>query len=105
MTSPQRELGGKKTLNELVDYSRNSSVKTTTFLNSALHVCLLILILALVVLALEIMQKIAQQHFQSPSILAVLPIQDIFALSDKYNDRDPASEAINDPTNPKHYWR
>eukprot|EP00210_Caulerpa_lentillifera_P004848 g4629.t1 len=53
----------------------------------------------------QMMQKIVQQHFQSPSVLAILPIQDIFALSDDYNDRDPASEAINDPTNPKHYWR
>lgn len=31
--------------------------------------------------------------------------QDLFAMSEKYNDRPPEEESINDPTNPRHYWR
>ena len=32
-------------------------------------------------------------------------MQDLLALSDKYNGRPAADETINDPTVRKHYWR
>ena len=32
-------------------------------------------------------------------------LQDIFALSSRYNKRPAKEETINDPTNPRHYWR
>ena len=32
-------------------------------------------------------------------------LQDWMALSDKYTDRSARDETINDPTNPRHYWR
>ena len=32
-------------------------------------------------------------------------LQDLLALSDKYNGRPAAEETINDPTVRKHYWR
>ena len=32
-------------------------------------------------------------------------LQDLLALSDKYNGRPAAQETINDPTVRKHYWR
>lgn len=31
--------------------------------------------------------------------------QDLLALKDKYTTRPAKEETINDPTNPKHYWR
>ena len=37
--------------------------------------------------------------------MLVPPLQDLLALSDKYNGRPAADEIINDPTVRKHYWR
>lgn len=31
--------------------------------------------------------------------------QDLLALKEEYTTRPAAEETINDPTNPKHYWR
>ena len=31
--------------------------------------------------------------------------QDLMALKEEYTTRPAAEETINDPTNPKHYWR
>lgn len=39
------------------------------------------------------------------NILGVSSYQDLLALKDKYTARPAAEETINDPTNPKHYWR
>ena len=36
---------------------------------------------------------------------AIFPLQDLLALKDKYTARPAAEETINDPTNPRHYWR
>ena len=49
--------------------------------------------------------RILQQHFHSPSMLAIFPIQDFFATLPEFRVQDPSSEQINDPSNPKHYWR
>lgn len=52
----------------------------------------------------EIMKEIVQQHLDCAAIFTVLPLQDIFGLSDR-NKRPANEETINDPTNPEHYWR
>ncbi|CAN6443473.1 unnamed protein product [Victoria cruziana] len=48
---------------------------------------------------------IIQQHFESPSMWAIFPLQDLLALKEIYTTRPAVEETINDPTNPKHYWR
>jgi 4-alpha-glucanotransferase len=48
---------------------------------------------------------VAEQHLASPAILAVFPLQDLFALSAPLAQRPAEEETINDPTNPEHYWR
>lgn len=53
----------------------------------------------------EVVHFIVQQHFDSPSMWAIFPLQDLLALKDKYTARPAPEETINDPTNPKHYWR
>ncbi|KAI7733269.1 hypothetical protein M8C21_007244, partial [Ambrosia artemisiifolia] len=44
-------------------------------------------------------------HVESPSMWAIFPLQDLLALKDEYTTRPATEETINDPTNPKHYWR
>ncbi|ONM60874.1 4-alpha-glucanotransferase DPE2 [Zea mays] len=53
----------------------------------------------------EVVHFIVQQHFDAPSMWAIFPLQDLLALKDKYTTRPAPEETINDPTNPKHYWR
>eukprot|EP00850_Spirogloea_muscicola_P013966 SM000097S24819 [mRNA] locus=s97:544160:552835:+ [translate_table: standard] len=53
----------------------------------------------------DVARAILQQHCDSPSVFAIFPIQDLMALKDKYSERPAAEETINDPTNPRHYWR
>lgn len=53
----------------------------------------------------EVAQFIIQQHFQAPSMWAIFPLQDLLALKEEYTIRPAVEETINDPTNPKHYWR
>ncbi|CAM6114987.1 unnamed protein product [Calypogeia fissa] len=48
---------------------------------------------------------ILQQHLDSPSVWAIFPIQDFLALREEYTSRPATEETINNPTNPKHYWR
>ncbi|KAG0604636.1 hypothetical protein M758_10G186000 [Ceratodon purpureus] len=48
---------------------------------------------------------ILQQHLESPSMWAIFPLQDLMALKDDYANRPANEETINDPTNPRHYWR
>ena len=38
-------------------------------------------------------------------MLVVLPLQDYFAMYSDLRVENPASEKINEPSNPKHYWR
>ncbi|KAI5074640.1 hypothetical protein GOP47_0010601 [Adiantum capillus-veneris] len=52
-----------------------------------------------------VVRAILQQHMEAPSMWAIFPIQDILALKEVYAQRPAKEEAINDPTNPKHYWR
>jgi 4-alpha-glucanotransferase len=53
----------------------------------------------------SVMRNIITQHVESPSVLAIFPIQDLLALDAEYSKRPALDETINDPTNPKHYWR
>ncbi|KAK1292418.1 4-alpha-glucanotransferase DPE2 [Acorus calamus] len=53
----------------------------------------------------EVAFFILQQHFEAPSMWAIFPLQDLLALKEEYTSRAASEETINDPTNPKHYWR
>ncbi|KAK3273264.1 4-alpha-glucanotransferase dpe2, partial [Cymbomonas tetramitiformis] len=48
---------------------------------------------------------VLKQHAQSQSAWAIFPIQDLMALDEGLAKRPAHEEQINDPTNPKHYWR
>ncbi|MED6204779.1 4-alpha-glucanotransferase dpe2, variant 2 [Stylosanthes scabra] len=53
----------------------------------------------------EVAHFVIRQHVEAPSMLAIFPLQDLLALKEEYTARPAAEETINDPTNPKHYWR
>lgn len=53
----------------------------------------------------EIAATVIQQHLESPSVLAIFPLQDLMALSPVLASRPAKEETINDPTNSEHYWR
>ncbi|KAL6219526.1 hypothetical protein ACLB2K_007285 [Fragaria x ananassa] len=53
----------------------------------------------------EIANFIIRQHFEAPSMWAIFPLQDLLILKEEYTTRPAKEETINDPTNPKHYWR
>lgn len=52
-----------------------------------------------------IARKIVEQHLYSPSMWAIFPIQDFFAIHPPLRVENPKSEQINEPSNPTHYWR
>jgi 4-alpha-glucanotransferase len=53
----------------------------------------------------EIVRYIVQDHLDSKSILAVFPMQDLLGMDDQLKHPNPFAEQINEPANPKHYWR
>nr|XP_043619388.1 4-alpha-glucanotransferase DPE2 isoform X2 [Erigeron canadensis] len=53
----------------------------------------------------EIAYFVLRQHVEAPSMWAIFPLQDLLALKEEYTTRPATEETINDPTNPKHYWR
>ncbi|PKI31931.1 hypothetical protein CRG98_047649 [Punica granatum] len=53
----------------------------------------------------EVVHFILRQHVEAPSMWAIFPLQDLLALKEEYTSRPATEETINDPTNPKHYWR
>ncbi|KAH9675167.1 4-alpha-glucanotransferase DPE2 [Citrus sinensis] len=53
----------------------------------------------------DITHFILRQHVESPSMWAIFPLQDLLALKEDYSTRPATEETINDPTNPRHYWR
>ena len=53
----------------------------------------------------ELCEKIVVRHLASPSMLAVLPLQDWLSLSAELRSDDIERERINVPSNPHHYWR
>ena len=53
----------------------------------------------------EIVAMINKQHLDAPSMWAVFPIQDLVGMDIALRRTDAASEQINEPSNPQHYWR
>jgi 4-alpha-glucanotransferase len=49
-------------------------------------------------------KDIIRQHLQSPAMWAVFLLQDLLSMDDRLRKEDPASERINNPANPDHYW-
>ncbi len=52
-----------------------------------------------------ICERIVDLHLKSPSMLAILPLQDYLAMDGKLRRSNPNDEIINVPANPRHYWR
>lgn len=53
----------------------------------------------------EIVQAIIEDHLASPSMWSIFPIQDLVGMDISLRNIDAMSEQINEPSNPKHYWR
>ncbi len=53
----------------------------------------------------EICAQILRMHYQSPSMLALIGLQDLTAMDETLRGKDPQEERINVPANPQHYWR
>jgi len=45
------------------------------------------------------------QHLYSPAMWAIFPVQDLVAMDENLRYQKPQAERINEPSNPKHYWR
>ncbi len=52
-----------------------------------------------------ICDKIITINLQSPSMLAIFPLQDWLSMHGTLRREDPREELINIPANPRHYWR
>jgi 4-alpha-glucanotransferase len=52
-----------------------------------------------------IVRNIVRQHLHSPAMWAVFQMQDLLAMSAELRQQDVAGERINEPANPRHYWR
>lgn len=50
-------------------------------------------------------EEVVRRHLNSPSMLAILALQDWFAIDEKLRFADVEGERINVPANPRHYWR
>ncbi|MBQ4287478.1 MAG: 4-alpha-glucanotransferase [Bacteroidales bacterium] len=54
----------------------------------------------------QLCREIVGQHLESPSMLAILPLQDWLSTdAGLAYAGNPADERINDPSVPRHYWR
>ncbi len=52
-----------------------------------------------------ICDKIITLNLQSPSMLAIFPLQDWLSINGSLRRENPHDELINIPANPRHYWR
>jgi 4-alpha-glucanotransferase len=52
-----------------------------------------------------IVQAIVEDHLASPSMLAIFPLQDLVGMVGELRKENAASEQINEPSNPRHYWK
>jgi len=52
-----------------------------------------------------ISRAIVMHHLYSPAMWSVFQLQDILGMSETLRREDPDDERINNPANPKHYWR
>ncbi|MBI9066529.1 MAG: 4-alpha-glucanotransferase [Salinivirgaceae bacterium] len=50
-------------------------------------------------------KEIIVQHLHSPAMWTIFPIQDLLAMDEKLRSKDTNGERINDPANPRHYWK
>ena len=50
-------------------------------------------------------REIVVQHLYSPAMWAIFPLQDLLGMDAGLRRPDPHAERINEPSNPKHYWR
>ncbi len=55
--------------------------------------------------SVEICTEIIRMHYQSPSMLALIGLQDLTAMDETLRGKNPDEERINVPANPRHYWR
>lgn len=53
----------------------------------------------------DVCRWIVAEHLHSPSMLCVLPWQDWTSIDEEVRASDTGAERINDPADPKHYWR
>ena len=52
-----------------------------------------------------IFREMLRSHLGSSSMLTIIPIQDYLAIDEDICTPDPLSERVNDPSEPRHYWR
>ena len=52
-----------------------------------------------------ICDKIISAHLNSPSMLAIIPLQDWLSINGDIRRNNPLEEQINIPANSRHYWR
>lgn len=50
-------------------------------------------------------RAIILQHLYSPAMWSIFQMQDLLGMSDELRREDPSEERINQPADPKHYWR
>ncbi|RYE01954.1 MAG: 4-alpha-glucanotransferase, partial [Sphingobacteriales bacterium] len=50
-------------------------------------------------------RAIILQHLYSPAMWSIFQVQDLLGMSDALRREDPSEERINQPADPKHYWR
>ena len=50
-------------------------------------------------------EDVVKRHLESPSLLAILALQDWIGMDEKLRLPDADAERINVPANPRHYWR
>jgi 4-alpha-glucanotransferase len=50
-------------------------------------------------------QAIVRQHLESPAMWSIFQLQDLLGMDELLRRKNPDDERINEPVNPKHYWR
>ena len=50
-------------------------------------------------------RAIILQHLYAPAMWSIFQIQDLLGMSEELRRENPHEERINNPANPKHYWR
>lgn len=52
----------------------------------------------------QICRDILDMHFKSPSMLCIIPLQDLLSMSESLRYHDHKAEQINNPADPDNYW-
>ncbi len=53
----------------------------------------------------DMAEHIIRQHMASPSVLCIVALQDWLAIDGDMRNPDVETEQVNQPANPRHYWR